>query len=254
MPDTIPDIEPDLAGAENGPPLSAAQLQELAEQLDAVYDQVPATCCAGSGECCALTDEEMREGYATMFPLYLAEYVNIAEHIRASPDAQRRRALLGHTQERPRVCPFLGQDQGCTIYPVRPLICRTYAVLDPETIAAAAKEHADDKPEDWIRGFVRREGAMHCPRVTLTQPDRLAQHVHNLVSYTYERTLARLSRKIYEQLPEDRRRSVRDQIRRRGWPTRWTWGGYNSLYVSSTQWIVDHLKRYWQRAELNDLD
>ena len=254
MTELIPDIDPELMagpGAETS--LSPDQQRDLAAQLDAVYEQVPATCCAGSGECCALTDEEMREGYATMFPLYLAEYVRIAEYLRQSPDDERTRSLLSLTEERPRQCPFLGTNRGCTIYPVRPLICRTYAVLDPETIVAAAAEHADESPEEWVRGFVRREGAMHCPRVTVTQPGLLAQHIHNLISYTYERTLARLSRQVFEQMPEARRQQVRDQIRRRGWPTRWTWGGFNSLYTSSASWVGEHLKRYWKRAQLNDL-
>ncbi len=253
MSENIPDIEPD-AGQDFGASLSADQHSELAAQLDAVYEQVPSTCCAGSGECCVLTDEEMQEGYATMFPLYLAEYVRIAEHVRTQESPDRIRRLLTHTQERPRQCPFLGEGRGCTIYPVRPLICRTYAVLDEQTIAAAAEQHADEMPEEWIKGFVRRETAMHCPRVTVTQPDKLARHIHNLISYTYERTLARLSRTVFEQLPTDRRQAVRDQIRRRGWPTRWTWGGFNSLYLSSATWIQEHLKRYWKRAQLNDLD
>ena len=152
MPEAIPDIEPD-SDQDFGASLSAAQLAELSSKLDAVYDQVPSTCCAGSGECCVLTDEEMQEGYATMFPLYLAEYVRIAEFVRIEESPERAQRLLAHTQERPRQCPFLGEQRGCTIYPVRPLICRTYAVLDQETIAAAAEQHADEMPEEWIKGF-----------------------------------------------------------------------------------------------------
>jgi len=265
MSDSIPNIVTDLdmpdrtspdfdADAEFAASLTVEQRQALSSQLDEIYHQVPATCCAGSGECCVLTDDEMREGYATMFPLYLAEYVRIAEYVRHEEPAERARELLGHTQERPGQCPFLGADRGCTIYPVRPLICRTYAVLDKETIDAAAKLHADEMPEEWVRGFVRREGAMHCPRVTVMQPDKLVQHIHNLISYTYERTMARLSRDVFEQLPEARRKAVRKQIRRRGWPTRWTWGGFNALVQARASWIEQHLKTYWKRAQLNDLD
>lgn len=253
MPESIPDIEPD-SGQDFGGSLSAAQQVELSSKLDAVYDQVPTTCCAGSGECCVLTDEEMQEGYATMFPLYLAEYVRIAEYVRTQESPERAQRLLAHTQERPHQCPFLGEHRGCMIYSVRPLICRTYAVLDQDTIAAAAEQHADEMPEEWIKGFVRRESATRCPRVTVTQPDKLVRHIHNLISYTYERTMVRLSRTVFEQVSKDRRQAVRSQIRRRGWPTRWTWGGYNTLYLTSASWIQGHLKRYWKRAQLNDLD
>ena len=38
--------------------------------LEVLYEQVPATRCAGTGDCCALTDEEFDNYYATMFPLY----------------------------------------------------------------------------------------------------------------------------------------------------------------------------------------
>ena len=60
-------------------PLAA---EDLSSQLQILYDQVPSTCCASSGECCALTDAEFDQGWATMFPLYSAEYLHIAEYVR----------------------------------------------------------------------------------------------------------------------------------------------------------------------------
>ena len=36
--------------------------------LEVLYDQVPATRCAGTGDCCALTDEEFDTYYATHVP------------------------------------------------------------------------------------------------------------------------------------------------------------------------------------------
>ena len=94
--------------------------------LEVLYEQVPATRCAGTGDCCALTEEEFDNYYATMFPLYRAEYIHIVAYVEKHFSPQRRQELLNFTEERPRRCPFLGADHSCTIYPVRPLICRTY--------------------------------------------------------------------------------------------------------------------------------
>ena len=112
--------------------------------LEVLYDQVPATRCAGTGDCCALTDEEFDTYYATMFPLYRAEYVHIVAYVERHFSPQRRQELLSFTEERPRRCPFLGADHSCTIYPVRPLICRTYGAMNPVSIARQALAHQGD--------------------------------------------------------------------------------------------------------------
>ena len=114
------------------------RVPNLAAELQDVYGDVPPTCCANSGECCVLTESEMKEGYATMFPLYRAEYVNIVQYVRSHFSGKRQEELLSFTDERPQQCPFLEQDNRCGIYPVRPLICRTYAVMDRRTIEEAA--------------------------------------------------------------------------------------------------------------------
>lgn len=233
--------------------LSRQQLDCLADELDVIYQDIPSTCCASSGECCALTPAEMDEGWATMFPLYRAEYARIADHVRRVFDPQRAAALLAITDERPQRCPFLGDDNGCTIYAVRPLICRTYGILNHDTIAAAAEQHRDELPEQWVRQFVLRESGMVCPRVTVTQPEKLVRHAHNVIAGTYEAAMARLSRRL-ELVSGDRKKLIRPLIATRSWPTRWTWGGYNALCVAPVTWVRQHLKTYWRRAHLNDLD
>ena len=57
--------------------------------LEVLYDQVPATRCAGTGDCCALTEEEFDNYYATMFPLYRAEYVHIVAYVEQHFSPQR---------------------------------------------------------------------------------------------------------------------------------------------------------------------
>ena len=150
----------------------AISVQDLASALQALYDQVPATRCAHSGECCVLTDDEFDNDYATMFPLYSAEYKNIVEFVKNHFPPERQRDLLNFREERPRQCPFLDAGHNCSIYPVRPLICRTYAVMNHQTIPGAAESKKGLVPQDWIDGFVLRESGMVCPRVKVVEPEK----------------------------------------------------------------------------------
>jgi Fe-S-cluster containining protein len=223
----------------------------LGEQLQALYDQVPSTCCANSGECCALTEEEMQEGWATMFPLYTAEYANIVDHIKTEFTQERRDELLAHQVERPQRCPFLAGDNRCTIYPVRPLICRTYAVMNPQTIEAAVEKHRGTLPDSWLKEFVARESGMLCPRVRVMDAGKLERHAYNLLTSAYERTLIRLSKTV-ELATGARAQLIRRLTVSVHWPVRWTWGGFNSIAQSPLEWVRDHFKGYWQRAELKE--
>ncbi len=225
--------------------------EKLAEELRVLYDQVPATCCANSGECCSLTEKEMEEGYATMFPLYRAEYLNIVRWVTENFSEERRKELLAVTEERPRRCPFLAADNRCSIYPVRPLICRTYAVMTPATIAEAVERHEGEVPERWIRSFAIREGGMVCPRVMVTQPEKLVRHAHNLIASAYERALVRLGRNIDLVEGEQRQKLIRRLIGRR-LPERWTWGGFNALRFPPLEWIRTSLGKYWNKAEFRE--
>ena len=225
----------------------------LAAQLQALYDQVPSTCCANSGECCALTEDEMRQGWATMFPIYTAEYVNIVDYITEHFSPSRREELLSFKEERPQRCPFLAEeDNHCTIYPVRPLICRTYAVMTPETIEQTVEEHGGTLPDSWRKEFAAREAGMLCPRVRVMEAEKLRQHAYNLVTSAYERALIQLSKGV-TLAADARAQFVRRITRSRRWPVRWTWGGFNSIAQASTEWMTEHFKGYWRRAELKDL-
>lgn len=225
--------------------------QHLSGELQALYDQIPATRCAHSGECCVLTADEFDNDYATMFPLYSAEYQNIVEYVKAHFAPERQRELLDFTEERPRQCPFLDADHNCTIYPVRPLICRTYAVMNHQTIDRAAESNKGAVPQDWIDGFVLRESHMVCPRVQVVEPDKLEQHARNLINSTYERVLTQLSLKV-ELAAGERKKIFRRAAWRRAWPLRWTWGGFNTIRFAPLDWVRSHFKSYWKQAELAD--
>lgn len=229
-----------------------ATAEELSSQLQILYDQVPSTCCASSGECCALTDAEFDQGWATMFPLYSAEYLHIAAYVRTHFSPQRQQELFSFTEERPRRCPFLGENRACTIYPVRPLICRTYAVMDRQRIDQALARYRDLLPETWLKGFARREGSMLCPRVRVMQPEKLEQHIYNLITAYYERVLRRLHLKAELAGPE-RRELLCKLTGCRDWPLNWTWGGFNALCAAPVDWVRAHLKSYWKKAELREV-
>ena len=219
--------------------------------LEVLYGQVPATRCAGTGDCCALTDEEFDTYYATMFPLYRAEYLYIVAYVERHFSPQRRQELLSFTEERPRRCPFLGADHSCTIYPVRPLICRTYGAMNPVSIAREARAHQGAWPSAPIRAFVRREAGMVCARVAVLEPEKVAQHARMLIEGTYERELARLSSGM-ELAGEERQALFQRLTGRQEWPVRWSWGGFNALRFSPLAWLRQHFAAYWQKAELID--
>lgn len=219
--------------------------------LEVLYGQVPATRCAGTGDCCALTDEEFDTYYATMFPLYRAEYLYIVAYVERHFSPQRRQELLSFTEERPRRCPFLGADHSCTIYPVRPLICRTYGAMNPVSIAREARAHQDAWPSAPIRAFVRREAGMVCARVAVLEPEKVARHARMLIEGTYERELARLSSGM-ELAGEERQALFQRLTGRQEWPLRWSWGGFNALRFSPLAWLRQHFAAYWQKAELID--
>ncbi len=224
----------------------------LRAELVALYGQVPATACASSGECCALTDAEYAGTFATMFPVYRVEYLNLVDHVRQSFPALEGERLLQFTEERPRRCPFLSAANRCTAYAARPLICRTYGVLDRAAIDAAAQNLRGDRPAAWVDGFVRRESGMTCPRVRVLEPAKVARHVANLVDFVYERELTRLSQDL--ELADPERHALFARVSGdQAWPVRWTWGGFNAVRHAPLEWLRDQFDAYWEQAWLIDL-
>ena len=92
---------------------------------------------------------------------------------------------------------------------------------------------------------------MICPRVMVTEPRKMIRHARNLVTMAYERALTSLSRKV-EVATGERKKVIRQVIRRRDWPVRWTWGGFNTLRFAPIEWLRIHLPEYWRKSELSD--
>ena len=219
-------------------------------RLQAVYDQVPAVSCHCDrlGQCCELTREEMEADFATMYPLYAVEYLNIVDYVKAHFKPAARDRVLGVTEERPTRCPFLTGAGGCSIYPVRPLVCRTYGVLSREAVEETARGARGQISSHWISSFLFTERHTVCPHTRIPAPEKLAAHAQNMVRFTYERELLALGR---EASPLDEARAAEltsvSGLKR---VTRWTWGGYNVLLRAPRTWLKRHFAGYWRRATL----
>lgn len=104
--------------------------------------------CTGCGGCCTGDEDQYVETSAK-------ERAAIRDFLKLSPAWFRRRYLvqvdadtIGIRQEKDGQCTFLGNDNRCRIYPVRPRQCRTYPWW-PEII-----EHK----RDWNAEAQRCEG------------------------------------------------------------------------------------------------
>ena len=230
--------------------LKDADAASLRAALERVYSEVPGTSCECDrlGQCCELTEEEMRSGFATMYPVYAAEYLNIVGYVASHNPPEERDRLLSLTEERPVRCPFLTEEGGCGIHPARPLMCRTYGVLRRENLLAAAERNSGLMPISWVNGFLSVESTAICTQTRVLDPDRIARHEDNMIQGVYDQALSELSRSV-PLLMEPRQGLLRaltglDRV------VKWTWGGFNALARSSDAWFEAHFGDYWRRSEL----
>jgi Fe-S-cluster containining protein len=222
------------------------------EELQSIYDRVPAISCGCDqpGWCCELTEEEREEDFATMYPLYWAEYLNIADYVDARFGAERREELHGLRDERPDRCPFLSDEGECTIYPVRPMVCRTYGVLSREQVEETAKEVRGSLPDRWINAFLDTEIHSTCKKTRVLEPEKSPAHAEAMVAFTYERDLIRLGKRAWKL--EEPRQEILRKVAERAQLRRWSWGGFNTLTRSPLKWLKRHFKGYWKKSILPD--
>ena len=240
-----------------GAAVAAARSQEAlgAEEksrLDALYDRVPRVSCRCEqlGWCCELTAEEDAEQFATMYPLYTAEYLNVVGHVRNRFSSARQETLLGFFEERPTRCPFLTSEQACSIHPVRPLVCRTYGVLSREQVDRVGSEARGRIPERWVREFLRNERQMACLGTDILEPEKTAAHAEAMVTFAYERELIQMGVEV--DCPSLERRQVLEALTGMDRITRWSWGGFNALVQSTPDWFGAHFEAYWKKATLGE--
>lgn len=223
-------------------------------RLETLYAQVPGVSCSGCdqpGSCCELTDAEWDDDFATMYPLYAVEYLNIVDYVRTHFDAERQREFLEITDERPRRCPFLTASQGCSIHPVRPMTCRTYGVLNrAEQVEVAAKAVADEVPENWVAMFLSTERYTVCPKTALQEPDKVHTHLSSMLTLDYEREMIEMSNTVA--LMDVERQGVFERVSGKSRPTRWTWGGFNTLVQTPLSWFKRHFKSVWRATFLGE--
>jgi Fe-S-cluster containining protein len=215
-----------------------------------MYRDVPAvTCgCDRLGQCCELTEVEAADGWATMYPLFAVEYLNIVDYVREnfSPEDQER--FLSFEEERPVRCPFLTDGGGCSIHPVRPLACRTYGVLSQDKVTDTKERLEGEVPSLWLRHFAKNESCTVCTHPKIEEPEKVGAHAERMATFSYDRELLELAR-TFDGLDEDRRDLL---IKASGKVriSRWTWGGFNTLWRKPVSWLQKNLVGTLDRATL----
>ena len=218
-------------------------------QLEALYALVPRTRCEGCGECCKLTDDDVRLGYVTMYPLFAVEYAYVSEYVIRTFEESQQRRVFGMTEECPRRCPFRDDETGgCAIYPARPMTCRTYGVLSSKEVDGAERRYRSVIPNAWLDRFVRLEQSTMCSKVRVVDSEKMARHIENLVGNRYLKKLIELSRGT-DLFGEERRR-ILERATGKSEIVVWTWGGYNALRSRSAAWMKDHLEDFWRSVRL----
>jgi Fe-S-cluster containining protein len=224
----------------------------IRERLHAMYAKVPSVSCECDklGQCCELTPEEMAADFAAMYPLYPIEYLNIVDYVNEHFDADDREALAATFEERPERCPLLTEDGRCRVHPVRPLVCRTFGVLDREMVEVTAKKARGEVPASWVRDFLFVERQTVCPHARPLEPEAKEAHAQRMVNFEYERELIAMSREV-DVLDAERREALEGASGRME-ITRWSWGGFNALMRSPKEWFREHFGDYWKKCILGE--
>jgi Fe-S-cluster containining protein len=218
--------------------------------LNRIYSGLPGVTCSCDklGQCCELTEEEAADDWATMYPLYTVEYLNIVDYVRANFSEEDQERLLSLDEERPLRCPFLTEIGGCSIHPARPLACRTYGVLSQDDVDNTRDRLQDEVPNVWLTHFHKNESCTVCPHTESEEPEKVEAHAERMATFAYDRELLDLA-KAFDGLDDDRRdllikASGKYRI------ARWTWGGFNTLWRKPISWLKKNLVGALDRSTL----
>ncbi|AQS58255.1 YkgJ family cysteine cluster protein [Desulforamulus ferrireducens] len=112
--------------------LGKAEQNELFAKLKTAYAMLPQTTCTGCATCCKWGSP----------PAFFVEYLNMYKYVRDNMKDKWQELLRRSTEyyylelvDTQQTCPFLGQDNKCSIYEVRPFSCRAYGLLSKEDFA-----------------------------------------------------------------------------------------------------------------------
>ncbi|MBM7854033.1 Fe-S-cluster containining protein [Desulfohalotomaculum tongense] len=106
--------------------LNKAQEKNLFAELQAVYNKLPETTCNNCASCCSWGSP----------PAFFIEYLNMYRYVRDKMKDSWSSLLIKCAEyfylelvDINQKCPFIGEDNKCLIYEVRPLSCRFYGLL-----------------------------------------------------------------------------------------------------------------------------
>lgn len=134
--------------------------EELQAGLDPA-DMDMIACCAGCGTCC-------RVNVATLHP----EACNIAAYLRRTLSAAERSELLERMSQTlvvihglddderiaaNQACVFLDESENCSIYPVRPLLCRSITSTCAERCRASLRAGMFEEPAGILMNMFQKE-------------------------------------------------------------------------------------------------
>jgi len=94
--------------------------------------------CTQCGNCCRTLEPEFKKQDI----LRISEYLGLSQ-----TEFIRRYLRMGQEKDytvQSLPCPFLGDDNLCTIYEVRPKSCRDYPFTDKKQFAKRAEQHAEN--------------------------------------------------------------------------------------------------------------
>ncbi|MTI81217.1 MAG: YkgJ family cysteine cluster protein [Firmicutes bacterium] len=106
--------------------LNKAQGNNMLAELQQIYDKLPQTTCNNCASCCNWGSP----------PAFFIEYLNMYKYVRDNMKEQWGEVLTRSAEyfylelvDVNQKCPFVGPDNRCSIYQVRPLSCRIYGLL-----------------------------------------------------------------------------------------------------------------------------
>lgn len=106
--------------------LGKADRDNLFIQLQKVYNNLPETTCDGCATCCKWGSP----------PAFFIEYLNMYKFLRDNMRDKWQDFLVKSTEyfylelvDAGQVCPFLNEENDCSVYSVRPFSCRSFGLL-----------------------------------------------------------------------------------------------------------------------------